>query len=176
MKQLSMINPEEVTDEEALSYTVREAARAIIFDDKDNVALLHVTKNSHYKIPGGGIEAGEDSLTALKRECLEEAGCEITDIIELGTIVEYRRMEVLKQISYGYIARVAGEKKQPDFTDEEKADGFKLIWLPFTHALEVFTQAKPMTDEARLYMGPRDILFLHEAQNYFDKMKAKGGE
>jgi 8-oxo-dGTP pyrophosphatase MutT (NUDIX family) len=176
MKQLALINPEHVTEEESLTYHIRKAARAVIFDDKDNIALLHVTKNSHYKIPGGGIEAGEDSIIALKRECLEEAGCEITDIIELGVIVEYRRMETLKQTSYGYIAHVAGEKKQPNFTDDEKADGFKLVWLPFTQALEVFTNALPMTDEARLYMGPRDILFLHEAQNYFDRIRAKGGE
>lgn len=176
MQQLVLINPENISDEEAAKYTIREAARAVVIASDSNIALLHVTKNNHYKIPGGGVEDGEDLLGALKRECLEEAGCEITDIEELGMIVEYRPKEKLKQISYGYITHVGGKKGQPDFTDDEKADGFVLVWVPFTQALELFTKATPATDEGRLYMGPRDTLFLQEAQKYFDKMKAKGGE
>ncbi len=39
---------------------------------------------------GRGIEEGEDNIEALKRECMEEIGCTITNVRELGVIEEYR--------------------------------------------------------------------------------------
>src|SRR3990167_2065115 len=78
----------------------REAARAIVFDKDNNIALLHATNKSYHKLPGGGVEKGEDIIQALKREVLEEIGCEIDSIKELGIIEEYRNKFSLHQLSY----------------------------------------------------------------------------
>ena len=56
MKQLKLINPENVSEEEVKNYSVREAVRAVVFDEDKKVALLYVSKENYYKIPGGGIE------------------------------------------------------------------------------------------------------------------------
>lgn len=36
------------------------------------------------EIPGGHIEPGEDALAAARRECIEETGCLIDDIVPIG--------------------------------------------------------------------------------------------
>src|SRR4051812_17391569 len=82
----------------------RRAARAVVFDKEGNVALLNATKKHFHKLPGGGLEEGEDVETALRREVLEEIGCKITNVRELGVIEEFRHKFDLRQISYCFLA------------------------------------------------------------------------
>ena len=83
------------------------------------------------KLPGGGIEAGEDHVTALRRECQEEIGCDVEVIGEIGTITEWRKMLTLTQRSYCYVARVKGAKGTPHLEGGEIEDGFKEVWLSY---------------------------------------------
>lgn len=161
-----IINPEDVTSDEVNTYTVREASRAVVVDESGLVALLHVTKENYYKLPGGGIEEGEDEITALHRECREEIGCEIEVIGEVGSTIEYRKIFKLKQISYCYFAKVKGEKGEPDLDDGEIDAGFAQVWLPYDEALSALAQSTATTIEGNIYILPRDTLLLKEAQKY----------
>jgi 8-oxo-dGTP pyrophosphatase MutT (NUDIX family) len=76
MKEIAFLNPENVTEDEVKTYSVREAARAVVLDDDNNVALLHATATDYYKLPGGGLDDDVDKIVALKRECIEEIGCD----------------------------------------------------------------------------------------------------
>lgn len=171
MKQLELINPENATKDEADSYDIREAARAIVLDDDGNIAMLHVTNKNHYKLPGGGIDEGEDKIAALKRECLEEIGCNVEVLNEIGEIIEYRKTFKLKQMSYCYLAKVVGEKGKPDFTEHELSHGFEQVWLPYDEALEKLSENKATHIIGKLYIVPRDIVVLKEAKIYLDKIK-----
>ena len=166
MKQLKLINPENVSEEEVKNYSVREAVRAVVFDEDKKVALLYVSKENYYKIPGGGIEYGEDKVKALLRECQEEIGCDVEFINEIGFIVEYRRIFNLKQTSYCYLAKVKGQKGTSSFTDSEKEDGFEQLWLPYDEALKTLAESKATSVEGSAYIVPRDTTFLKEAKNY----------
>ncbi|MDP3948543.1 MAG: NUDIX domain-containing protein [bacterium] len=166
MEQLKLINPEQASEEEVKLYSVRKAARAVVFDKDKNVALLHVSRFGYYKLPGGGLEEGEDIETALRRECQEEIGCEIEVLGEIGSIVEYRKMFNLTQISYCYLAKVKGVKGTPNFDEGELKEGFKGVWLPYDKALETITQNIASNFEASAYIVPRDIIFLKAAKKY----------
>jgi len=166
MKQLKLINPENVSEEEIKKYLVREAGRAVVVDEDKKIALLHVSKENYYKLPGGGIEEGEDKMSALKRECLEEIGCNVEVINEIGSIVEYRKIFNLKQTSYCYLAKVKGQKGMPDFTEKERNKGFEQIWLSYDEALKALIESKATSIKGNAYIVSRDTTFLKEARKY----------
>jgi len=78
----------------------RKASRAVVFDKEDKVALCHAAKKKYHKLPGGEVEEGEDFESALRRELMEEIGCKIENIWELGEIEEFRNGEPLHQSSF----------------------------------------------------------------------------
>lgn len=164
MKQLILLNPEQVSEEEASAYRVRQAARAVVVDEHGLVAVLDVTKEQYYKLPGGGMEEGEDAFLALRRECLEEMGCDIEVVEELGSVVEYRKIFQLKQISYCYIATVRGEKGPPHLTKHETDKGFIPLWLSYTEVSDAMASSTPTSVEGRLYIVPRDTFLLKLAR------------
>lgn len=49
----------------------RVSAKALIFNESNQVLIVH--EGEDWTLPGGGIDHGEDPLTALRREIYEEA-------------------------------------------------------------------------------------------------------
>ncbi|KKS38111.1 MAG: hypothetical protein A3G49_00135 [Candidatus Sungbacteria bacterium RIFCSPLOWO2_12_FULL_41_11] len=142
------------------NYDKREAARAIVFDKDGNVALLNVTKKNYHKLPGGGIEEGEDIETALRREVLEEIGCSIENIRELGIIEKYRNNLKIHQISYCYIADVVGDKGLPNFVGDEIDDGFQPEWMKLEDAIKTLESEINVGDYEGKFIRMRDLIFL----------------
>lgn len=150
---------------------LREAVRAVVVNDKNEIAILYVRKNNFYKIPGGGVEQGENHEEALRREVLEEAGCQIEIIRALGEVVEYRTHFDQVQKSYNYLARVIGDIKEPSFTEDEKADGFERLWMNIDKALDLIRGLiLSNKDQADNYMGhfvgERESTILLEAKKF----------
>ena len=143
---------------------LREAARAVLFDAENKVALLHVTKHNYHKLPGGGIESGEDIKIALTREVMEEVGCQIEVGEELGQIIEYKNGLQEKQISYCFTAKVVGEKGNTSFTEEEREEGLEPQWMDLNEAIETLEKDEPNNYVGK-FIQQRDLIFLNEARN-----------
>lgn len=147
------------SNDSSLSYTIRKASRAIVFNDNNEIAILHVTKDKYHKLPGGGIEENEDVISALRRELIEEVGVEVEVTGTVGCIIEYRDKFNQLQISYCYDAQVVTDYKKTDFTEEEIANGFKLKWMNLKDAVEVLDKDKP-ENYAGMFIKERDLAFL----------------
>jgi len=143
----------------------RRASRAVVFDKDKNVALLNVTKNNYHKLPGGGIEEGESIDAALRRELLEEIGCAVENVRELGIIEEYRGKFELHQISYCFIADLSGEKGEPNFDEGEIEDGFKPEWLSLEDAIRTLEGETGVEDYEGKFIRVRDLALLEEARD-----------
>ena len=66
----------------------RTAARLILFNDRHEVLLLKHTigyEQPYWSTPGGGLEPGETSQQAARREAKEELGAEFIDLKQLWT-------------------------------------------------------------------------------------------
>ena len=144
------------------TWKIREASRAILFDENDLIPLLFVSKYNYHKLPGGGINKGEDKAQALVRECLEEVGSEIKVDGEIGKIIEFRSKWDLKQISYCYYGKIVS-KGEPDFTEKELSQGFKIVWLPLKEAIFQVENDKPENYEGS-FIQKRDLEFLKKAE------------
>lgn len=135
MKILSEIKDKDYPEDES-ELENRETARAVLFDDNGLVPLLFASRYNYHKLPGGGLEEGEDKFTALARELKEEVGCTAEIIAEIGQVIEFRSKWDLKQYSSCYLAKVLS-KGQHDFTDKELEEGFEIIWVKFAEAISL---------------------------------------
>jgi 8-oxo-dGTP pyrophosphatase MutT (NUDIX family) len=114
------------------------SAGAVIFRREDGIVkylLLHYT-SGHWDYVKGHMEAGEDELTTVKRECNEETG--ITDLQFIpGFHHEMhfffrRNNETISKKVYFYLA----ETKTAEITLTEHT-GYK--WLPYEEAVKFVT-------------------------------------
>ncbi len=160
------IEPEYV-EQEDVEYRDRYAARAVLMDSLGRIALLFAGTRGYYKLPGGGVELGEDMSLALARELLEEVGAEAEVDGEIGRVEEWRvtSEKALHQISDAFSAHVVGEIGEPSFTEKELADGFEVFWAKnIDEAITLVSQTVDHDDIEVRFMSLRDKTILEAAK------------
>lgn len=117
-------------------YVLRKSARVILLNDEGKMAVQYLRTYSLHKLPGGGIEAGETPEVALKREVLEEVGCECEIVRPIGVTIQYMNRNNLLHIAYCYEARVVGDIGAPELDEGEIEEGQVTEWLDPAETLE----------------------------------------
>lgn len=140
------------------------ATRTVLFDQDGQVAVINVKKHGYYKIPGGGIENGEDIKDAAAREVKEESGCDCAITGELGKIETEVPVWQMLDISDGFIATVQGEKSQPNYESWEKERGFEIEWFSDLDAAISTIEANVVTEPGMEALQNRDLAFLKLAR------------
>lgn len=146
------------------NFTPRQAVRAVLLNKKGEVVLLCATKRNYHKLPGGGIDEGEDTLKALERELLEETGCQAKVVGVLGKILEYRDQWQLFQTSYCYLAQQTGSQQNTALTADEQNDGFEPRWAPSIDAAIALLQSDTPNNYDGKFIQQRDLRFLRAAR------------
>lgn len=145
----------------------RRAARAVLYNDKNQIAIMNFSILGSSKLPGGGIDDGEDIIAALHREIEEETGYRITDIKELGVVEEDRYFCNMHQTSYCFTAKVA-EFVGTSLTEDESRAGMNLRWADSIEEAVKWIESGTLTDEDGSKVGLammkiRDIAILRAA-------------
>ncbi len=142
-------------------YELRKTARAVLLNEKDEMATVFLARDNFHKLPGGGLEPGESVIDALQRELLEETGCQSEIISPLGVVIEYRDKYKLLQISYAYNARIIGDIGTPQLEDKEVEEGLRVEWLDPKKALEIIETERPERYEGYFILA-REMAILEE--------------
>lgn len=141
MNLICKITDEDLNDKsvEMLNPRIRYGARGIVIRNDGKIAVFYKSKKNEYKLPGGGIEENENPKQAFKREVLEETGCIIEIINELGTIEEYKSQDNFKQISFVFVSKVIKDTKTQHLTQKEQYEGDITTWENPLKALDLIT-------------------------------------
>jgi len=153
---------------------IRRAARTVIVDEELNkIAVLEVNNGGYHKIPGGGIEGDENPEDAALREAIEEGACDVELIAELGEI-EFESPETpgLFNNSVCFLARKIKGHEVNSFTEEELKNKFKLLWLTFDEAINLFENVKSQV-EYDIKMNNRDLEFVKRAKEFLKSKDAQ---
>ena len=121
----------------------RDSARGIIFRG-NKLSVIYSRRDKYCKLPGGGIEAGEDNISAMIREVREETGL----TVKPGTVREF-----------GYVHRIQKGKTEPVFIQDnfyylcETEDGQEPTEL---------SQEEKDEDFVPLFMEPGEVIAINE--------------
>lgn len=152
---------------EGIQYVERRAVRIINKSDKDEIIIIYAKKGNYYKLPGGGVEKGEDHRLAGEREAMEETGCKVTLDKNCFAVTEEWRND-LHQISYCYAARLVEDTGAIELTEDELVDGLQHEWISIPAAIEKMKASQP-TSELGRSIRERDLYFV---ETYADKVGA----
>lgn len=153
MRLLKILDSGGYTEDMPLIY--KQTVRAVIL--RNGKMVMQRSRSGEYKIPGGGIEKGEDIVTALYREVLEEAGMKInrTSIKEIGEIIELRcdvfeSEKKFERHTYYYLCEIIEEGLPLTLTKSEQDQGFACVWerpeIIYEYNKTVCTSPKTMRD------------------------------
>jgi 8-oxo-dGTP diphosphatase len=113
-----------------VTYLERPGAYAVIRNLASEVAIIHTPRG--YFLPGGGVDAGEDFATALRREIFEETGLGVEISREIGVAAQYltsaREGIYYKKVGHFFLADFA-ERLSETFEAEHE-----LSWMSFEKA------------------------------------------
>ena len=100
----------------------------------DGKVLVHVCPGTvHYALPGGRVQANEDSITALKREVLEELDLEVENTCFIGAVEnffdapEVRYHEYMWMIKADFVDKTVYNQKEINGYEQE--DKMIFEWL-----------------------------------------------
>jgi 8-oxo-dGTP diphosphatase len=120
-------------------YTRRPGVYAVLLQGDHILATHQAAPVPEFQLPGGGIDRGEQPITALHREVCEETGWKVAVTRHLGTFRRFTYMPEYdlwaEKVCQVYLARPVRRLGPPSEV------GHSAIWLPVTEALHLLGNA-----------------------------------
>ena len=162
MRVICELNDKIILGQDGLSDKVpRLTARAIVRNQDGLYAVMYSDKFKLHSLPGGGVEEGEDVLTALRREAYEETGCVCDEIKELGIVAENRASLDYTQINYYYVVTTTHQPGENHLTESEQASQTVVQWRTFDEIVRLINEQRFDRVQGK-YLKARDVVALKE--------------
>ena len=146
----------------------RNIARAIVYDESGQFYFVRAQRDDDFgkatliETAGGGVEDGEDLLTAIRRELKEELGVTVTIICKIGVVSDYYNLIHRHNINNYFLCKVEsfGDKN----LTEDEINSFHLSTLKLSYEEAV----KEYKDRANTKIGKlvanRELPVLYRAK------------
>lgn len=154
------------SNSERTSRKERVAARGVVLRPNGQVYLLKMNAQQYHKLPGGGVDPGEELEKALARELREEIGTQAKILAEVGIVEEDRDYDEWNvfQTSYCWLLEQYGQESEPAFEQAEIDEGAEIVIAKdIDHAIKLLEADKPLDIEGR-GIQLRDLTLLREAK------------
>jgi len=125
--------------EKPAKYTERQTVKAIVLNDKDEIALVTNAVHNLYLLPGGGAE-GDDLEAEIIRECLEEINWEVKIIGTVGRIQEFRDRDAKEYINTCFVALAIKTIEADTRTEDEIRNGLRVEWISKDEVEDIFKE------------------------------------
>lgn len=155
----------------------RKVARAIVINGT-KLMFVHVDRNDDFgnvryiETSGGGVEEGEDTIVALKRELKEELGVRVEVLAYLGQIRDYYNLIGRKNNNDYYLAKVIGREANNLTEDEKNKWHLTPCEMSFESAVKKYSEMK-LTRLGKL-VSQRELPVLIRAKELIDQESLMG--
>ena len=118
----------------------RQIARAIVFDDHGYLYFTRATRDDHFgkatliETSGGGVEQGEDLLSAIHRELREELGAEVEVVAKIGVVSDYYNLIHRHNVNHYFLCRATSFGEKHLMPDEIERFHLSTLRLTFDEA------------------------------------------
>ena len=122
----------------------REIVRAIVFDDEGWLYFTRATRDDHFgkatliETSGGGVEPGEDLLTAIHRELKEELGAEVEVLCPIGLVSDYYNLIHRHNLNHYYLCRATSFGEKHLMPDEIRDFHLSTLRLTYDEAVQEY--------------------------------------
>lgn len=168
MKQICELNDKIVLGTDGLSTKApRITARAIVKNQDGLYAVMYADKFKLHSLPGGGVEDGEDVLTALRREIYEETGCVCDKIQVLGIVSENRASLDYTQINHYFVVTTTHTSGNNHLTEAEQDSRTVVEWHTFDEMVRLINEQEFDRVQGK-YLKARDVVALREYSKWVE--------
>ena len=151
----------------------RHIARAIVFDTDGYFYFVHVNRDDAFgkasviETPGGGVEAGEDLGTAIRRELSEELGADVDVICKIGLVSDYYNVIGRHNLSNYFLCKVKsfGERH----LTQDEIDDFHLQTMRLTYEQALAQYEKNRDYAFGRLVANREVPILKRAKELLEK-------
>lgn len=174
MKNLVEIKIELQDSEWDFEYTDhdRQIVRAIVFDDCGYYYFVRVVRDDDFgkavliETAGGGVEDGENLISAVKRELKEELGAEVEVICKIGVVNDYYNLIHRHNINNYYLCRVKSFGSKNMTQDEIECFHLSTLKMNYENAVREYEKCSD-TKLGRL-VANRELPILKQAKKIID--------
>lgn len=151
----------------------RNIARAIVYDESGQFYFVRAERDDIFgkatliETSGGGVENGEDLISAIKRELKEELGVQVEVICKIGVVSDYYNLIHRHNINNYFLCKVKSFGEKNLTQDEIESFHLSTLKLSYKEAVQEY-ETRANTKLGKL-IANRELPVLHRAKEIIDE-------
>lgn len=151
----------------------RNIARAVVYDESGQFYFVRAERDDIFgkatliETSGGGVENGEDLISAIKRELKEELGMQVEVVCKIGVVSDYYNLIHRHNINNYFLCKVQsfGEKN----LTQDEIENFHLSTLKLSYKEAVQEYENRANTKLGNLIANRELPVLHRAKEIIDE-------